>query len=298
MTRRLGVLALVAATGLTWLTADGAGAEGTSRGHHGLKITAAFADTEGGTLTIFGHRFRRGPRVWLGEHGWLPVTLATETIIAAELPAGIEPGDYLLTVAAGRRGWYQDEFDLTIGGAGEAGEVGPEGPQGEPGPPGVMGPQGEPGAPGPMGPQGPKGDPGEASLTPGSTNGDLLTWTGSNWVAQQPATRDNMQPFLGVNYIIAMEGLYPSRNSSDPFIAEIIMFGGNFAPRGWAFCNGQLVAVNQYQALFSLLGTTYGGDGRTTFALPDLRGRVPVHPGTGSGLTNRRLGEKGGVEQH
>ncbi len=83
---------------------------------------------------------------------------------------------------------------------------------------------------------------------------------------------------------------------SEPFIAEIIMFGGNFAPRGWAFCDGQLLAISQNTALFSLLGTTYGGDGRTTFGLPDLRGRVPVHPGTGPGLTTRYLGQKGGTE--
>lgn len=86
--------------------------------------------------------------------------------------------------------------------------------------------------------------------------------------------------------------------SADPFIAEIILFGGNFAPRGWAFCNGQLLAIASNQALFSILGTTYGGDGRTTFALPDLRGRVPLHPGTGPGLTTRQLGEKSGVERH
>ena len=82
----------------------------------------------------------------------------------------------------------------------------------------------------------------------------------------------------------------------DPFIAQIIMFGGNFAPRGWALCNGQLLPISQYSALFSILGTTYGGDGRTTFGLPDLRGRVPVHPGNGPGLSNYRLGEKGGRE--
>lgn len=80
----------------------------------------------------------------------------------------------------------------------------------------------------------------------------------------------------------------------EPFIAEIIMFGGNFAPRGWAFCNGQLLAISQNQALFSLLGTTYGGDGRTTFGLPDLRGRAPIHAGTGPGLPAYRLGERGG----
>lgn len=82
----------------------------------------------------------------------------------------------------------------------------------------------------------------------------------------------------------------------DPFIAQIMMFGGNFAPRGWAFCDGQLLSIAQHTALFSLLGTTYGGDGRTTFGLPDLRGRVPVHPGHGPGLTPRHLGERSGAE--
>lgn len=82
----------------------------------------------------------------------------------------------------------------------------------------------------------------------------------------------------------------------DPFIAQIVMFGGNFAPRGWAFCDGQLLAISQNTALFSILGTTYGGDGRTTFALPDLRGRAPIHPGTGPGLSTQSLGERGGTE--
>ena len=82
----------------------------------------------------------------------------------------------------------------------------------------------------------------------------------------------------------------------DPFIAEIVMFGGNFAPRGWAFCDGQLLAISSNQALFSILGTTFGGDGRTTFGLPDLRGRVPLGPRNGAGLSNRRLGEKSGTE--
>lgn len=81
----------------------------------------------------------------------------------------------------------------------------------------------------------------------------------------------------------------------EPFIAEIKLFGGNFAPRGWAFCDGQLLPISQYSALFSLLGTIYGGDGRTTFALPDLRGRVPLSPGSGPGLPTYREGEKGGT---
>ena len=83
---------------------------------------------------------------------------------------------------------------------------------------------------------------------------------------------------------------------SEPFIAEIIMFGGNFAPRGWALCDGQLLSISSNSALFSLLGTTYGGDGRTTFGLPDLRGRVAIHPGTGPGLSTYRLGQKAGAE--
>jgi len=83
---------------------------------------------------------------------------------------------------------------------------------------------------------------------------------------------------------------------SEPFVAEIRIFAGNFAPRGWAFCNGQLLPISQNTALFSLIGTTYGGDGRTTTALPDLQGRAPMHPGRGPGLTPSRLGQKGGVE--
>lgn len=83
-----------------------------------------------------------------------------------------------------------------------------------------------------------------------------------------------------------------------PFIAEIVMFAGNFAPRGWAFCNGQLVPIAQNTALFSLIGTTYGGDGRTNFALPDLRGRTPVHAGQGPGLPMVSLGESGGEPNH
>jgi len=83
---------------------------------------------------------------------------------------------------------------------------------------------------------------------------------------------------------------------SEPFIAEIRIFAGNFAPRGWAFCNGQLLPISQNTALFSLIGTTYGGDGRTTTALPDLQGRAPMHPGNGPGLTSRRLGQRGGAE--
>ena len=83
---------------------------------------------------------------------------------------------------------------------------------------------------------------------------------------------------------------------SEPFIAEIRIFAGNFAPRSWAFCNGQLLPISQNTALFSLIGTTYGGDGRTTTALPNLQGRAAMHPGRGPGLSARQLGESGGAE--
>ena len=83
---------------------------------------------------------------------------------------------------------------------------------------------------------------------------------------------------------------------SDPFVAEIRIFPFNFPPKGWAFCNGQLMPISQNTALFALLGTTYGGDGKSTFALPDLQGSAPMQPGQGQGLSLRDLGEMSGVE--
>ena len=87
---------------------------------------------------------------------------------------------------------------------------------------------------------------------------------------------------------------------SEPFLAEIRIVGFNFAPRGWAFCDGQLLPINQNQSLYSLLGTTYGGDGRVTFGLPDLRGRVPIHMGNSNtpGSTFHSLGQRSGEENH
>ena len=85
---------------------------------------------------------------------------------------------------------------------------------------------------------------------------------------------------------------------SEPFIGQIMLFAGNFAPKGWAFCDGSLLAISQNTALFSILGTTYGGNGVTTFGLPDLRGRVAIGFGNGPGLTPRALGEKAGEENH
>ncbi len=99
-------------------------------------------------------------------------------------------------------------------------------------------------------------------------------------------------------YIFLLVMLFSTASliAQEGFIGEIRMFAGNFAPRGWALCDGQLLAISSNAALFSILGTTYGGDGRTTFGLPDLRGRVSMHPGNGPGLSSVRLGQRGGVE--
>jgi microcystin-dependent protein len=85
---------------------------------------------------------------------------------------------------------------------------------------------------------------------------------------------------------------------SEPYLGEIMLVSFNFAPKGWALCNGQMLPINQNQALFSILGTTYGGNGQTNFALPDLRGRVPIHFGQGPGLSLRSLGERAGEINH
>ncbi|MEX0408466.1 tail fiber protein [Aquibium sp. LZ166] len=88
----------------------------------------------------------------------------------------------------------------------------------------------------------------------------------------------------------------PANAQAEPFIGQLMLFGGNFCPRGWGRADGSLLAISQNTALFSILGTTYGGNGQTTFALPDLRGRAPIHNGTGPGLTNYILGQTGGAE--
>jgi microcystin-dependent protein len=84
---------------------------------------------------------------------------------------------------------------------------------------------------------------------------------------------------------------------AQPYVGEIRMFAGNFAPAGWRFCEGQLLPISENETLFQLIGTTYGGDGQSTFALPDLRGRLPIHQGQGTGLSNRVLAETGGAEE-
>jgi microcystin-dependent protein len=97
---------------------------------------------------------------------------------------------------------------------------------------------------------------------------------------------------------VAAAAPLPAAAQAEPFIGQIMCAGFNFAPRGWARLDGQLLPIAQYSALFSLLGTTFGGDGRTTFGLPDMRGRMMVHDGNGPGLTPRVMGEQGGAESH
>jgi microcystin-dependent protein len=116
---------------------------------------------------------------------------------------------------------------------------------------------------------------------------------------------ENMMPYLALNYCIAMQGVFPSHGKSakvkkgggsSNYIGEIIMFAGNFPPTGWAFCAGQILPIAQNTALFSLLGTMYGGNGTSTFALPDLRSRVPISYGQGPGLSYYDIGQTGGEE--
>lgn len=142
----------------------------------------------------------------------------------------------------------------------------------------------------------------QLSLNPGTATGDLITWDGANWVNMQPATQhftvtaDNRQPLLTLNYCIALVGIFPSQNTFNPYVGEIDVFSFNFAPKGYAVCNGQLLAINQNAALFSLIGTFYGGNGTSTFQLPNLQGKVPLHYGSGPGLSTYSIGQQGGSE--
>lgn len=141
------------------------------------------------------------------------------------------------------------------------------------------------------------------SLNPGTATGDLITWDGTNWVNMQPATQhfthavDNHQPYQVINFCISLFGIFPSQNDiTQPYVGEIIMLGANFAPVGWQFCDGSLLSISEYAVVYDLIGTTYGGDGVNTFAVPDMRGRVPVHVGY-NGISTYILGEKAGTEQ-
>ena len=139
------------------------------------------------------------------------------------------------------------------------------------------------------------------ALNPGTAAGDLVTWDGINWISKQPAPAklnlavDKRQPSLALNYCISAFGVYPSP-SDNPYVGEIRVFGFNFDPLGWFKCDGQLLSIAENDVLFSLIGTYYGGDGQNTFALPDLRGRKPIHKGQGPGLSNRIISERAGTE--
>jgi len=140
-------------------------------------------------------------------------------------------------------------------------------------------------------------------INPGTAAGDLLTWDGNNWVNMQPPvqhfsqTVDNRQPWLAINFNIAEFGIFPSQNSAgDPYVGEIYMMGCNFAVQGFALCDGSLQSISSNEVLFTLIGTTYGGDGVNTFALPDLRSRVPLQMGN-NGAGNYIIGQTGGSEQ-
>jgi microcystin-dependent protein len=144
--------------------------------------------------------------------------------------------------------------------------------------------------------------------TSATVSGNLMTYDGTNWVSKKltlgvsgnavPVSLNNMQPYLVLNYCIATQGVYPTRDCSEPYLGEISPFAFNFIPMGYAACNGQLLTISSNSALFSLLGINFGGNGTTTFGLPDLCGRVVINQGisSGSGLTNRNMGEKGGTE--
>src|ERR1700730_13302668 len=134
---------------------------------------------------------------------------------------------------------------------------------------------------------------GSLVLAPRAANAQV---TGDTGLGQPFST---MQPSLAMDYLISTDGIFPSHDSapSGKFLGEVTPFAGNFAPGGWAVANGQLLSISQNTALFSLLGTTYGGDGVSTFALPDLRGRTVISTGQGPGLSNQFEGSPTGVSQ-
>lgn len=137
----------------------------------------------------------------------------------------------------------------------------------------------------------------EAQLPPHT---HTLPGGGTTGIEGGGQVQTNMQPTLALHYIIAEQGIFPPRDGGgsdeEPLLGQIQLFAGNFAPGGWAFCEGQTLSISQNTALFSLLGTTYGGDGRTTFALPNLDGRLAVDAGQGPGLSPWDLGQTGGSE--
>lgn len=199
------------------------------------------------------------------------------------------------------------------GAAGPEGSKGDTGPQGDTGPAGASGPMGPPGLNGPSGPVGPMGDTGPVG--PVGAKGEpgiIFTAAGGISITVQDPTKpneqtiflskvpkqvNNMQPYLAINCVLTAQGIFPSRDfGSEDYLGSISFAAFNFTPRGTLPCDGQLLSISSNTALFALLGTTYGGNGQTTFAVPDMRGRAPVGAGAGPGLSLRVLGESGGQE--
>lgn len=190
------------------------------------------------------------------------------------------------------------------GPVGPTGPNGSTGPQGFAGPTGFQGPIGSLGAVGPTGITGPAGPAGPGITVSGVNTGNLLMYdlSGNNWVAKNITIAptgsntpfNNMKPSLALNYCISLQGVYPAHNGYQPLIGEVMLFASNFAPLNYAFCNGQLLPIASYTALFSILGTTYGGNGTTNFALPNLQGRLAISSGQGPGLSNYSLGQSSG----
>ncbi len=145
---------------------------------------------------------------------------------------------------------------------------------------------------------------GESGFPANAANGDVVSYDGTNWIASSLAIANAgdanpfsvMQPSLALTYCISTSGTYPQRNSSDPLIGEIAIFPYDFVPVNWLPCDGRTLSTSSYTSLYSLLSTIYGGNGITTFRLPDLRGRTVVGVGQGSGLSNYYLGQQVGSE--
>jgi microcystin-dependent protein len=281
-----------------------AGADGT-QGIQGEIGTPGAAGTNGtsGTKGDTGNVGEKGDTGAQGTQG-----------IQGEIGTSGAAGADGATGAAGTNGTQGIQGDT--GSVGADGAVGTNGTTGDKGDTGIAGDKGNTGEKGDPGDQGIRGIQGETGVTgadinlPTAVDGNLITYDGANWVAATPKDAvkitmgttggnlsfNNRDPYLGLTYLIALRGIFPSRNSYEPFIGEIMIFGGNFVVRDWAFCDGQLLAITSNTALFSIIGTTYGGDGRTTFALPDLRGRSAIHVGTGPGLSPIRWGDSSGTE--
>ena len=263
-----------------------------------ILITKVQLDLGNQTLLAIGSNFGPSPGVFMGSDtgtlDQLNVTNSGVNFVVADLLT-TAAGTYVVLVVDGATVGFADVTIGTVGPTGPEGPPGPEGPQGPqgvqgpvgplgpPGPRGVQGPQGPIGPRGPDGPQGPQGPQGiqgpQGPEGPPGVSIPTLVRLG-----------ESTDITLGINYVIALQGIFPPRNIGEvpevtpsslglnPYIGSIGLFAGNFAPRDWAFCDGRLLQIADNPALFSIIGTIYGGDGRTTFGLPDLRGRVPVHP--------------------